>query len=364
MLVNLSEVIPGCVLIDDVIGKTGRPILPKDTVLTDQHITILNKFLVTHVHVSNRLQNGESFTRTMAPERTEPHISLQEEGDMVSFFTHYIHVVESFKKMFERWESQQPIDIPTLRKLVIPLLDRLDEVGSEVFTCYKYVSKEDYFYHHSIAVGMLATYVAQLIGYKKGESFQVGLAGILSDSGMSKIDPDIRLKTGRLHERDMQEIKRHPMYSFRLIEHAPTLTQAVKMSVLQHHERLDGSGYPLGISGDNIHKYARIIAVCDVYHAMTCERMYQKGQSLFQVVDELRHEQFSKLDPNVVLTFIKQLVNFSIGTTVQLSNGKRGNIIFIDDDDPTRPMVKLKETEEIISLQEHPTIHIEKVFSP
>lgn len=120
--------------------------------------------------------------------------------------------------MFQRWESQQPIDIPALRKLVIPLLERLDEVGSEVFTCYKYASKEDYFYHHSVAVGMLATYLSQIIGYKQGES-------------------------------------------------------------------------------------------------------------------------------------------------LQLSNNSRGEIVFIDDDEPTRPMVKLKDSGEIISLQDHPTLHIEDVFN-
>lgn len=363
MLISTHQVIPGCVLIDDVVGKTGQPLMPKDTVLTNQHITVLQKFLVPHVHISKRLQTGELFTPTIIEEQEEEHISLQEDGEMVSFFPHYIHVVESFKEMFQRWESQQPIDIPALRKLVIPLLERLDEVGSEVFTCYKYASKEDYFYHHSVAVGMLATYLSQIIGYKQGESFQIGLAGILSDCGMSKIDQDIRLKTGRLHEREMQEIKRHPMYSYRLIEKAPTLTQAVKVSVLQHHERLDGSGYPLGISDDNIHPYARIIAVCDVYHAMTCERLYKEGQSLFKVIDELLKEQFSKLDPQIVLTFIKQLINFSIGTTVQLSNNSRGEIVFIDDDEPTRPMVKLKDSGEIISLQDHPTLHIEKVFN-
>jgi|SRR5690625_583836 len=355
--IYLSQAVPGCILISDIIGQSGRPIMLKNTVLTDQYISILEKFLVTKIDVSKQLANGETFT-PLTVDKSDECVT----NEKLSFADHYMHVVKSFKQLFHRWEIQQPLDMIVLRRLVIPLLKRLDKIGSKIYSLYKYVTKEEYFYHHSIAVGLLATYTSQIMGYKKGESLQIGLAGILSDCGMSKIPGHIRSKAGKLHEQEMVEVKRHPIYSYRMVEHAKTITQAVKVGVLQHHERMDGSGYPLGVSGENIHPYARIIAVCDVYHAMTCDRIHQESTPLFTVVDELREEQFSKLDPKVALTFVKQLSHYSIGTIVRLSNDQIGEIVFIHDDEPTRPMIKLKENDKIISLQQDSTLYIKDVL--
>ena len=88
--------------------------------------------------------------------------------------------------------------------------------------------------------------------------------------------------------------------------------------------------YSLGLTGDKIHKYARIIAISDMYHAMTSERLYKEKQSPFKVIEEIEQDQFSKLDPEIVRSFIRNLANFSIGTKVRLSNKKNAEIVFID----------------------------------
>ena len=121
---------------------------------------------------------------------------------------------------------------------------------------------------------------------------------------------------------------------------------------------MDGSGYPLGISKEKINNYARILAVSDIYHAMTSERFYKKKQSPFKVIEALYKEQFNRLDPRVVHVFTSSLTKRSLGKMVNLSNDVIGEIVFIDDDYPTRPLVKLESTEEIISLQKNPDLYI------
>ena len=117
--------------------------------------------------------------------------------------------------------------------------------------------------------------------------FQIGLAGVLADSGMSRLNPNWLIKGTELTIQEFKEMKKHPTYSYQLVENITALTKAAKLAILQHHERLDGSGYPLGVKADKIHPYAKIIAIVDTYHAMTSERAYKPKKSPFKVMEEM-----------------------------------------------------------------------------
>src|SRR5690625_4436018 len=175
---------------------------------------------------------------------------------------------------------------------------------------------------------------------------------------MAKVDPNILDKENVLTYIEREEINKHPSYSYLLVKPIQTIKESVKLAVLQHHERLDGSGYPLGLVGDQINQYARIIAVCDTYHAMTSERKYQKRQSPFKVMEELRKDQFLKFDPHIVQIFIKSFMNLSLGEKVKLSNHQVGKITFIDMDNLMTPLIMLEDDERIYSLKDDHTVFI------
>src|SRR5699024_1127800 len=153
--------------------------------------------------------------------------------------------------------------------------------------------------------------IGKKMGYSKGEWLQLGLAGFLSDIGMAKIRPDIRFKTDVLNDAEYQEVKKHPIYSYRMIEQQPTVSHAAKLGILHHHERVDGSGYYLDLKKKQIQRFTRIIAVCDIYHAMISERYYKDKQSPFLFIDEWHREQISKLDPQMVQRLIESLIKLS-----------------------------------------------------
>lgn len=366
MHVKRSQLIPGCILLKDVAGKTKHPIIPKDTVLTEKHLLFLEKFLIEEVHVYNRLANGNVFLPSKVIEVPKEDVLENKEEPVeleLTFIDQYMDVVTRYKKMYNKWKNNFTIDIPSVRELVLPLYNRADEVGIQVYLLYKHANKEDYIYHHHISVGILAAYLAKKMGYTQGESLQIGLAGLLSDSGMVKVDNRILRAAQSLTLEEWKEVKKHPADSYYLVKDVTTLTNAVKTSILQHHERMDGSGYPLGLTGAKIHPYARILAVCDKYHAMTCERLYKDKLSPFKALEIIRDNQFTRLDPEIVQSFIRSFANVLIGIRVELSNGKIGKIIFIDNIKTiARPVIKMEQSNKIISLNKERTIHINEIL--
>lgn len=348
------QLIPGCVLLNDVKGKSNRAIIPKKTVLTAEHITILDKFLITSVDVESKFSDGTMFVPKVVRKKTD----LKKQLNQLTFAEHYQYVVHQYKKLFTSWQNNIQVDMPTVRKLAIPLFERVDQGDVDILMLRQYNTKKDYLYHHSVAVSVLVVYVSKKMGYAFGDCIQIGLAGFLSDCGMAKLSPTILHKSGELSPSENDEFNMHPTYSYRMVEHIATITQIVKLAILQHHERMDGSGYPLGVKKDKIHAYARIIAVSDRYLDMLC----QLKQSPFQVIEELIHTKYTLFDYQVIETFSKKLVSLSIGTSVSLSDGNTGEIVFIEDNNPTRPMVKVHQTGEILTLKNNTSIYINEVM--
>src|SRR5699024_3933050 len=244
-----SQLKPGCLLLNDVKGKSNQPIIPKGTVLTEEHIKFLQAFIVKNVNVSEEVVTGETFIPKNKQNGNDKLEELGKWGYVPSFEEHYLAVIHEFKKHFTSWQNYMPLNMPEMRKLLVPLIKRVDELKENIYRLQKNVTLEDYFYHHCITVGLLSAFLAKQTGYLEHEWTQVGLAGTLSDTGMAKLDKEMLNKDTSLTYQEMKKVKNHPTYSYRLIEKSPIITQAVKLAVLQHHERMHDSGNPLGLKG-------------------------------------------------------------------------------------------------------------------
>lgn len=354
MKVKTSQLVEGCVLKNDIFLSSPQPFMRKKTILDKERIQILNAFLIDEVEVEAHLINGEEFV----PDPSLANESEEEKG----FFPQYIKAVEKYHKLFQNWMSGKNIDHLEVRQIVVPLFKELMKNPGDLLLLHHYSEKEAYLYHHAVSVSLLSAFIGQKMNLSKQEWMEVGVAGALADSGMSQIDRKIIEKPGRLTYEEFEEIKKHPIIAYNKLKTNKLISNKILLAVLQHHEREDGSGYPLGVKGDKIHLYGQIVAVADVYHAMTSERHYRSKKSPYLVLEELWNGHFGKLNVKVVRTFVKSMLNFSIGTTVQLSNGKRGEIVFYNEQNPTRPMIKLLDTDEIINLSQHLQLFIEEVI--
>ncbi|WP_017725787.1 HD-GYP domain-containing protein [Halalkalibacterium ligniniphilum] len=361
MKVKPSQLEEGCILASDVFAETDYPLFKEKTVLSFEDINMLDIFLINAVEVEAVLANGERF----APEevfveevQTEQRIVKEKTS---SFLDYYLEAVKQYKNLFQSWQAGNRVDMFSIRACLLPLFERVSEQKNELIQIHHYSMKDEYLYHHAVAVGLLTAFLGSKLGYSKGEWMQMGFAGALADAGMAKISPRILSKKGPLSQSEYEELKKHPIHSYKMLKGMTGITDSLLLGVLQHHEREDGSGYPLGTDSKKIHGFSRIIAVADVYHAMTSERLYRSKKSPYRVLEAISKERFGKFDPTVVQTLVSNLANVSIGTRVRLTDGTEGEIVFIDPSEPTRPMIK-KGSGEIIQLINQSNLHIEEII--
>ncbi|MFT4416918.1 HD-GYP domain-containing protein [Fredinandcohnia humi] len=357
MRVMTYQLQEGCILLNDVYSLTNKPIIPKKTVLTREHIQILQDFLIKDVDVESFLINGEPFLLGDVIEEDVVSLQVPEK----SLIEQYIQSVKDYKQLFQNWQAGAPVEIPKVRPIIIPLLERILDQPSELFSLHRYSTRKDYLYHHSVIVGLLSGYLGKKLNYSSADCNHLALAGLLCDCGMSKIDPKIITKSSSLTLAEYNEVKRHPLYSYRMLEKISLLKDSVKLAVFQHHERIDGTGYILGVTGEKLHPFGKIVAVADVYSAMTSERPYSNRQSPFKVLEQIRLESFGKFDVQVVEALTNGVGKLSIGTKVKLSNGQRGEVIFMENNNPTRPMIKINENE-FLELIKNRGIFIEEIL--
>ncbi|MFQ3546315.1 HD-GYP domain-containing protein [Halobacillus rhizosphaerae] len=366
MRVHPSQLVPGCILTKEVMGRTKRPIIPKNTVIHHTHIHVLHNFLISSVDVAAKLSDGSRYMPLEKMEDPEsPAISPEtppSAEEPLSFQEQYLEAVQQYKQWYANWRSGAPIDIQQIRTIMVPLLEGAVESRREVFLLHHYSSEQEYPYHHSVATAVISTFLAAKMGHTYGEWIQIGLAGLLSDAGMAKIDNRILNKEESLDEQEFEEVKKHAAYSYRLVESIPSLSISAKLAILQHHERLDGSGYPLGLNQDKLHPFGQIIALSDMYHAMTSERVYRDKHSPFKVLEEILQEQFGRYDHKVIQVLAKELASYSTGSKVKLSNGQEAEVMFVETNHPARPMLRTKENGEIVHLKERLDLHIEEII--
>jgi len=179
------------------------------------------------------------------------------------------------------------------------------------------------------------------LGIKGPALREVVLAGLLHDIGKTQIPLEILNKAGRFTSVEREVMQEHATYGYELVKNTRQLSKDVLMGIWQHHERMDGEGYPFGLSNGEISTYARILAVADTYDAMTSNRVYQNAVTPFKVVEEVFSELFCKLDPAISMTFLENLKDSLIGYIVRLSDGNEARVIYLDKVRPAQPVVKV-----------------------
>ncbi|WP_248513910.1 HD-GYP domain-containing protein [Sporosarcina sp. NCCP-2222] len=360
---NTSDLRPGILLKEDVFVKTKYPIMRKDTELTPEHLYALRAFGVTRVKVEERvapdkLTDEDKDSQAMSTADMLKNMPISRE----TLRKQYYETVRNFKKEFMGWRSGAKVDIAKVRQTVLPLLESFATRKNMLISLNELSESKDYLYHHSVGVGILAAAISKQLGYPSGDAMQVGLAGVLADVGMAKIDPQIIEKSAFLSREEYNEVKKHTIFSFQMLQDTPLLRKEMKLAVFQHHERLDGSGYPRGDKLESISGYSQILAVSDVFHAMTSERIYRSKQSPYKVLEMIKEEEFGKFDIKIVQALESLIGNISIGTRVKLSDGDMGEVMFIHRDAPLRPLIKKLPTGETVDLASKRSLSIEKVL--
>lgn len=357
VLTKIPEVRLGSIVCEDIMGSTQSPIVKKGTKVTREVIQVFNAFQVMNVYVTGP---------TMSTDLVEPEAvattPLNFDVPLTPFNKRYRNAVNKFKNEFLSWESGAKISIPKLREIILPLINDMLRHRIRIFTLNEHSNPRDYIYNHAISTALISAVIAQKMNYPKGEVIQLALASMIADSGMAKSTKKIREKAGPLSQQEFQLIKEHPRDSLLMVKELPLVKPEMKIAIFQHHERLDGSGYPCNSVGNTITIGAHILAVADVFHAMTCERVYKKATSPFKVIEMIQKEEFGKFHIEPVQALLDCVTDVGLGTSVMLSNHSIGQIVFANKNNPTRPVVKIAGFDETMDLSKSKDLYIEKVL--
>lgn len=208
---------------------------------------------------------------------------------------------------------------------------------------------DEYTFKHSVDVAMISMIIGKRHGLSRDEIREIGVAGLLHDMGKSKIPTEILNKPGKLTDEEFALMKRHPYDGYQILKDRGGFSNAVLLGVLQHHEKINASGYPMGISKDQIHLFGRLIAVADIFDALITKRPYKDAFPMREAV-EMIMSMTGELDISCINSFLGSVICYPVDSVVELSNGQLCKVVANVPMYPLRPRVVAIDTGEVYDL--------------
>lgn len=356
MRISVDKVRVGDRLRSDVFNQSGVLVLASDTVLTRIDHEKLDKHDIEYVDILSREYEASPVPGAAGAARAAV---VSPERAVSGRFKGYREALEGIAYLFRQAAREELLPEKQLEACCAPLFSRLHQETDVVALLLELNDKDDYTYQHSVQVGMISYYIAYWAGATSEEAMLAGKAGYLHDIGKSQIPADMLKKPGKLTPAEYEEMQRHTVYGYATIR-ASRLPEGIALAALQHHERYDRSGYPLRLSGEELHPLSKIVAVADIYSAMISNRVYQRQRNLLQVLKELHRCSFGQLDPRLTQLFIRHMAPCFIGKRVTLSSGETGTIVMLDAADYFRPLIRTEDG--FLDLSARPELEIEHIY--
>lgn len=222
--------------------------------------------------------------------------------------------------------SDSPEFANTSTKITNDLMKAIDDNEALAVDISTLKTSDEYTFKHSVDVATMSMIIAKKLGMSQKDVYNIGIAGLLHDMGKSKIPNEILNKPARLSEEEFAVMKQHSELGYSILKKKDEFSDAISIAVLQHHEKMNGKGYPLGCTSDKIIPYAKILSVSDVYDALVTERPYKKSFSQRTAV-EMIMSMTEELDIKAMRGFLETVILYPVDSTVQLSNGEDARVV-------------------------------------
>jgi len=351
-VVPLNNVQAGMIVAQDIFTDVGQMLIAVDTRLDEKSIRKLKLYGVRDVPVKENIDDLDVFSLKYEPVKQSVRASEQFKAFESSYTDYNIALKD---QMLDIGEGKH-IDIAQLFSMSSDLLTTVKHKSSLFSFLTNLQSFDDYTYSHCLNVSLICHIIGQWLGFSHEKLMHLSVAGLLHDIGKTKIHKNILNKPGKLTKEEYEEMKNHPVHGFKIIE-KQDIPYNIKMAVLMHHERYDGTGYPLGAKNHQINDFAKIVAIADVYDALTSDRPYRNKYSPFHVIRQFEQEYLGHLDTRFLMLFLQNIAYCYLDSWCTLSTGEEGKIIFINNRLPSRPIVQVDNA--IIDLSQEQNIYIE-----
>lgn len=237
--------------------------------------------------------------------------------------------------------SGQPMAAEPMRMVVQSFMSSLMR-NPDALICLAHLRDSDrYLLEHAINSSVLMTVFARALSLPEADVEALAVAALWHDIGKIQIDPELLGKPGRLSAEEFREVRRHVEYGLAITDSMPGFSQLARDAIAQHHERLDGNGYPQKLRGDEISAGGRMMAIVDSYDAMTAPRTYRSAVTAVRAFKVLRADSYALYDAALVMTFIKAIGFYPAGSLVRLKSQRVAMVIQANPDKPYLPIVKV-----------------------
>jgi putative nucleotidyltransferase with HDIG domain len=233
------------------------------------------------------------------------------------------------------------INTDEVGQVVDNMIDSIFRNQDALISLVRIKEKDEYTYMHSISVGVLMISLGKHLGFNMQVLKEVGIGAMFHDLGKMIVPQEILTKEGKLTESEFEMIKKHAEYSRKLLEQNHGISDTAITMAAQHHERMDGTGYPLGLKGDEISYYSKAVAIADVYDAMTSKRSYQDKSLPTEVLKKMYEWSSYHYDRTLVEQFIRCVGIHPVGTLVRLESGLIGVVLQNGEKNLLQPVVQI-----------------------
>jgi HD-GYP domain-containing protein (c-di-GMP phosphodiesterase class II) len=245
------------------------------------------------------------------------------------------------KEIMTKIHQDQVFSTEKISQTINTIIDELVRSRKVVHSLVDIRSMNDYTFGHCVLVSVLSLKTGIDLGYDYRKLKALGEGAILHDAGKARISDEILNKPGPVTPEEYQEIQKHPQIGYEILKKCEGVSAVSAHIAWQHHEKYDGTGYPMGLKGNAIHEMARIVTIADIYDALSTDRIYRKRTLTHQVIEFLRDNGGKIFDPEIVKVFIKNIAPFPVGSIVILSTGETAVVTKVHRDFLTRPLVKV-----------------------
>lgn len=350
--ISISELVPG-MFVDSIAEQKGNlQVASRGKVTNKKVVASLKKRGVTAVIVDPSKQfipeDAEPEVEEVPPPVAEVEQTEEPKPKRKVSFDKEVSVANKLhkkgksiqKRLLSSVAKGLPMDISIPEEFSNNLVGSIDRNPNALLCLTKIREKDDYLLEHSLNVAILLANFAQYIGLEEEIVQELALSGFLHDIGKIKIPDEILHKPGRLTDQEMNIMRDHVIYGIEALREMEIPERMIR-TVGEHHERLDGYGYPEGARDDEISYYGRMISIVDVYDALTADRCYKAGMPSQKALQILLKDTPDKYDRELVQKFIKCIGIFPVGSLVKLSDETIAMVVKHNEEAPLKPLVKV-----------------------
>ncbi len=359
----VEDLHPGMKTARPVYTGRGQLIIEEGTVLTAALISRLFFYGIETALIEEQKEKvvPEHKEEIVPVSRTSYSQQIKRRPEFMEFQIEYTKHIGSVKDSFVAiGDSEGEIDTEGILAGASELLSKSSTTLGVLDMLHNMRQIDDSIYAHSLNVALICRIMGEWLQFSKKDVELLTLCGMLHDIGKTALPQELLNKPGRYTEEEYALVKQHTLLGYKMLKDLPVDIH-VKRSALMHHERGDGTGYPQGLKNEEIDPFAQIVAIADVYDAMTAARTYRAPLCPFQVIDAFEKEGLQKYNPRYILTFLKRIANSYQHNRVLLNNGRSGTIVMINPKHLTRPILQMDDGS-IFDLMDYQDLVISKII--